>query len=93
MSFPMLASPGVYIGAGASGGSWFWTWGAAGWPGNTVIMAQPLGPLGSLPKSPGLVTTPGPVYMNNNGTYTFWVSVVNSTANQSCYFNLQVSSN
>ncbi|HTQ29680.1 MAG TPA: hypothetical protein VMI53_00580 [Opitutaceae bacterium] len=58
-----------------------------------MIMAQPLGPLGSLPKSPGLVTTPGPVYMNNNGTYTFWVSVVNSTANQSCYFNLQVSSN
>jgi hypothetical protein len=92
MSFPVAQITDVYIGEGWIT-NWYWQWGAQGWQGNTFLQAQPVGPVptGIVQQSPGLVSTPGPVYLNLDGTYTFWVNVTNSTADQSGQFTLQVS--
>lgn len=92
MSFPVAQITDVYIGEGWTT-DWYWTWGAQGWQGNTFLQAQPVGPVptGSTQQSPGLVSTPGPVYLHLNGTYSFWVTVANITTNQSGSFTLQVS--
>ncbi len=92
MSFPLISSPGVFIAPGAVT-QWDWNFGGTSWPGNVHIEAQPLGPIPTVltQQSPGLVTTPGNVFMNLNGSYTFWVTVTNSSTNQSGMFGLQAS--
>jgi len=92
MSFPIISAPGVFIAPGAVT-NWDWNFGGNKWPGNVSIQAQPLGPLPTLPPVPSvsLVTTPGAIIMQPNGSYTFWVTVTNTSTNQSGMFGLQAS--
>jgi hypothetical protein len=71
--------------AGNTSGNW-WYRQTGGWPGDTQVQAQPLN------TGAALVSVPGSVNLNPDGTYTFWTKISNTSTN-STYFNLQVSNN
>src|SRR5579872_6648356 len=66
--------------------NWVWTWGGAGWQGNTLLEPQPLSPQATLTYQAGSVT------LNANGTYSFAWSVTNNGP-FATLFNIQTSSN
>ena len=91
MSSPLYQN--IYIGNGATT-NWVYVYGPQGWQGNTFFQAQPLGPVPTIltKQSPGLVTSQPTVFLNLGGEYEYQFSVTNTTANQSGYFTIQISS-
>lgn len=75
----------IFIGSGATQG-WTFTWGNAGWQGNTENQPQPLN------TGAALSYTDATISLNPNGTYSFSWSVTNQGPNSTQY-NLQTSSN
>jgi hypothetical protein len=94
MSFHVAQATDIWI-ASAGITARYRTWGDQGWQGNTRLQTQPVGPLPTVSdqQSRRLVSTPGSVYVNENGSYTIWVTVTNLSPNQSdTSFAVQISS-
>ena len=74
----------IFIAAKTNGNWWYRQ--SGGWPGDTVVQAQPLN------TGAALVCVPGSINLNADGSYTFWTNIANASTN-STYFNMQVSNN
>jgi len=93
MSFVPGGGYNIWIQAKKSG-DWWYKHGRPGWPGNTIIQAQPVPAPGSLSPYLGtgaeLVCVPGKIVFDKYGTYTFWTKITNQGSSDT-WFNLQVS--